>query len=198
MVMWRVVSSSQGSDLLVFDVLREKTLTVRDPVFARTAKLGDILIGRLYELNGTNYLSHMTMALPAAYELELKTYIMNAYQSYGSELGEDSSLDQFLRAHSSLFNAFLVSERSSHLRHLIGPGTPYADPRMGRERLDAATSRIREEKLKEAAAEKQHADDSHYTASGILLPGSKPEAQVVKPSEKQPSSSKILIPGRDI
>ncbi|MCE5257771.1 MAG: SEC-C domain-containing protein [Chloroflexi bacterium] len=201
MGLFRILGKLEGEDMLLFDALRESELTVRDGVFARAAATGDVLLGRLYELNGTRHLSHMTMALPAPYETELVVFITNAYRTYGSEQGEDSSWDQFLRSYSSLFNAFLISERSNSLRHLIGPGTPYADPALGRDKLTTAMARLREEKQKAATAEKQEIAGGRRTASGIILPGSaKPEpTNVVKPGGEQPAkSSSILVPGRDL
>ncbi|MHB9032533.1 MAG: YecA family protein [Anaerolineae bacterium] len=197
---YRILGFTPEEQILLYDPLREIEVTVRDSVYARNSEKGDLLVGRLYELDGVKYLSHMTMALPAAYEHELVAFIKNAYRNYGSEQGQESSWDSFMRTHSYLVNAFLLSERASALRPLIGAGTPYADPAQGRDQLVAAMTRLKAERQKEAA-EKKEAANGIRTSSGIILPGSaKTEApRVAKPGEeKPPKPPKILVPGRDI
>jgi hypothetical protein len=169
-------------------------------VYARTAAIGDVLVGRVYTVDGTHRLSHMTMALPAPFEESLAAFLKNAYHTYGSEQGETTSWDKFLRARSTLISAWLFSERTSGLRKLVGPGTPYANPALGRDKLIEETTRLRAEHQKEAA-QKQGQPGLRRTASGIILPGTpEPEPAPKQPApaaEQTPKPPRILIPGRD-
>lgn len=194
--LFRVVGF-QADDLLLYDPLRESELGVRDGVYARSASIGDVLIGRLYRVGEVNLLSHMTMALPAPFEESLVSFLKNAYTTYGTDQGETASWEQFLRVRATLISAWLLSERASNLRKLIGPGTPYANPALGREKLVAESTRLRAEQQKEAA-QKQGQPAVRRTAGGIILPGApEPAAQTAPPSSEQAPKPRILIPGRD-
>ncbi|MHB1355759.1 MAG: YecA family protein [Anaerolineae bacterium] len=196
--LYRIVDTAEDDLVPAYDTLRQTSVSLQDGVFARNAKVGDLMIGRLYQLNDANYLSHTTMVLPVPFEPELTAFITNAYQTYGSEQGQ-ASWDGFLRAQGHLFSAFLLSSHGRELHRLIGSGTPYIDPAIARDRLVAYTTHSREAQQKAAAA-KQEAPMGQRTASGIIVPGAPtpaPAASPVPPPEKQPKRPTILIPGRD-
>lgn len=196
--MLRIVDHAEGDLVPAYDPLRQTSLSIKDGVFARNTKSGDLLIGRLYQLDGINLLSHTTMVLPAPFEPELVMFLTNAYQLYGSEQGQ-ASWDAFLRAQGHLFNAFLLSSRGPELHRLIGPGTPYIDPAIARDKLLAYTARSRETQQKAAAA-KQEPSKGQRTAGGIIVPGAPTPAPATAPElppDKQPKRPTILIPGRD-
>lgn len=196
--LFRIVDSAEGDLIAVYDTLRQTSVSIQDGVFARNTKIGDLLIGRLYQLDDVNLLSHTTMALPAPFEPELVAFLTNAYQIYGSEQAQ-ASWDAFLRAQGHLFSAFMLSSRGHELHRLIGPGTPYIDPAIARDRLVTYTARSREAQQKAAAA-KQEAPMGQRTASGIIVPGAPTPALAAAPEpppEKQPKRPTILIPGRD-
>ncbi|NLV74906.1 MAG: hypothetical protein GXY52_09555 [Chloroflexi bacterium] len=195
MGLYRVAAKEPDDNLLLIDVLRGTELTVTDAVYQRNAVVGDLLIGRVYTLNDQPRLSHMTMALPAAYEAELSAYLVNAYRNYSGEAGTEASWDTFLRAHSMLFSAFLLSERSTHLRRNIGPGSPYADPAIGRDKLVEESARLANARRQAEAARRQGQAGTQRTASGIILPGAPPAPPEEAPVPERPST--ILIPGRD-
>jgi hypothetical protein len=196
--LYRILETAQGDVIPVYDVLRQTSLSLVDSVFARSSKAGELLIGRLYVLDDTNYISHTTMALPAPFETELSAFLANAHQTYGGAQGQ-ASWDTFLRAQGHLFNAFLLSAHGREFHRLIGPGTPYIDPAIARDRLAAFTTRNREAQQK-AAAVKQEMPVGQRTASGIIVPGAPtppPTAAPQLPPEMQPKRPTILIPGRD-
>jgi hypothetical protein len=196
--LYRIVDAYDGDLIPAYDTLRQTAIAIKDAVFARNTNIGDLLIGRLYQLDNIHRLSHTAMVLPAPFEPDLVAFLTNAYQVYGSEQGQ-ASWDTFLRVQGHLFSAYLLSARSRELRRLIGPGTPYIDPAVARDKLVAFTTRSREAQQK-ATAEKQGTSQANRTASGIILPGAPtpaPTATPESPAEKQPKRPTILIPGRD-
>lgn len=194
MGMFRVLSIGPGIALQVYDSLQKRELVVEDVVAARNAQQGDLLIGRLYELDGVKRLSLMTMILPAEYEPGLVAYVTNAYRVY-REQHPAATWDIFMRENGHLFQAYLLSPKAEALRSLIGPGTRYHDPVVGRDKLAEFTRQQR--RAEEEAAARPEEPVFHRTATGIILPGVEPQEEEVAPKEEPADRPHILIPGRD-
>ncbi|OGO06784.1 MAG: hypothetical protein A2Y73_06150 [Chloroflexi bacterium RBG_13_56_8] len=194
--LWRVMDMVDDR-LGLLDVLRGDRHEVQNAVLARNAEPGDLLVGRLYELDGALYLSHMTMMLPEEYEEDLVAYVTNAYTLY-KETHYQAGWDEFLREYGYIFNAYLLSSKAEALRSLIGPGTRYHDPAIARDKLRVFTNRQMAERQREARQREERRLSQHRTDSGIVLPGALPEeSEPSDQDEEVPSRSTILIPGRD-
>ena len=180
--------------LELYDCLRHKRLAVDEAVLSRNVQVGDVLIGRLYQLNGSKHLSPLTMILPEAYEPALVSYVTSAYERYVADHYQ-AGWDQFLRESGYIFNAYLLSTQGQALRPLIGPGTRFHDPAIARDRLRELTAHTRAERLRQEREATERRPSQHRTAAGIILPGAAPEAE---PEPKPSSRPTILIPGRDL
>ena len=192
------VERTEPTALTLYDPLRDEgDIRVVDAVLARAARRGDILIARIYELEGARRVTPSSLLLPAEFEPGLVEYAQNAYRTYVSERG-GASWHDFLRAHGHIFMAYLLSYRGEALRPLLGPGTRYHDPLTARDRLREFTRRQREEREEELRRE--HAAEygeplGTRTASGLLvLPGIEEEEGAEQEAPKRPT---ILLPGRD-
>jgi hypothetical protein len=197
--LFRALGFDSQGHLDLYDCLRQAKLTVHDASLARNVQRGDLLIGRLFELDGVKRMSYMTMVLPEAYEQGLVAYITNAYKLYQSEHFQ-ASWDEFLRVYGYIFVAYLLSDKAASLRSLIGPGTRFHDPAAGQDRLRAFTQRRLAERQEELRREEDRASEApaHRTAAGIIVPGEEPAA--ARPgAQKDETASRptILIPGRD-
>jgi hypothetical protein len=198
--LFRVLSVGAGGQLDLFDCLRRENLVVSNDMLARTAHESNLLIGRLFEMGGVKRLSLMTMILPKDYEPGLVDYVTNAYGIY-HDTHPQATWSEFLRENGHIFHAYLLSPKAEALRPLIGPGTPFHDPAVVREKLRAHTA----ERAKEVQAQKREAERAeraegpvHRTRTGIILPGAVEQPkQTGKPEEAKPKP-KILIPGRDL
>jgi hypothetical protein len=199
MGLFRLIEIMQDHRLAVYDPLQERELVVFDPLLARNAREGDLLIGRLFELDGQHRLSNMTLILPDDYETGLVDYVSNAYEIYQDEHPK-ATWDEFLRENGHLFNAFMLSSRGESLRSLIGRGTRFHDPAIFRDELREATAERERELRQEAQEERERASepaDTHRTRSGIIVPGEEPRETPEVEEEERPRQSGILIPGRD-
>jgi len=195
--MFRVLRpASEGSEL--YDCLRESHLTVDNPVLSRNVQPGDVLIGRLLNLNGLSHLSPLTMILPEEYELALTGYVANAHERYVTDHYQ-ASWDQFLRESGHIFQAYLLSPQAQALRALIGPGTRFHDPAISRDKLRASTARSRAEQKRQERNTAEGRLPEHRTTAGIILPGSASQAMPQANQEQEsPPRTKILIPGQDV
>ena len=208
MGLFRVVDRAEGDRLGLYDCLRQEDLRIGDMMLSRNTQRGDLLIGRLFELDGTKRLSMMTMILPEEYEPGLVEYVTNAYNLYRDEHYQ-ATWDEFLRECGHIFNAYLLSPRAESLRSLIGPGTRFHDPAITRDELRELTREREVETLEEMRAVEERQSPEHRTASGIILPGAVPQEEQPAPEEgrsvderhteqeEKPARSTILIPGRD-
>ncbi|MBC7237041.1 MAG: SEC-C domain-containing protein, partial [Chloroflexi bacterium] len=95
MGLFRVLEITDGR-IRAYDPLREEELQIEDRSLARLARPGELLVGRLFELDGAKRLSLMTMLLPGAYETPLVEYVRNAYHRYQEEHYQ-ATWDRFLR-----------------------------------------------------------------------------------------------------
>ncbi|MBC7255956.1 MAG: SEC-C domain-containing protein [Chloroflexi bacterium] len=192
------VERCSGGRLEALDLLREEPLTIADAIWARNAREGDLLAGRLYTLHGEHRLSRMTLLLPSQHEEPLVAYLRNAYTLYQDEHPK-ATWDEFLRENGHLVNAFLLSPRAEPLRAYIGPGTPYHDPARFRDRLREATRQAEEAQRRELA-ERERRREPPRTASGLILPGTvaAPQPQEERAQEEPTPRPRILIPGRDV
>ena len=181
--------------LALYDCLREGELEVSSAFLARVARIGDLLIGRQFELDGEQRLSPMTMLLPGDYEPDLVAYVTNAYGLYRDQHPE-ASWNEFLRESGHIFSAFLLSFKSESLRRLIGPGTRFRDPAVSRDRLHAFTTQRALEQQQEAREAERARPLEHRTSSGIILPG-QTQAEPADQKESEPAKPIILVPGRD-
>lgn len=196
--LFRVLAIGEEGQLELYDCLRQGGLSVQDEALARNAKLGDLLIGRLFELRDVKRLSYMTMILPGAFEQDLVAYVSNAYNRYMADHYQ-GNWDTFLRENGHIFMAFLLSPKAEPLRAQIGPGTPYADPARARDKLREFTLRRERERLRKEAEkeEEELLPAEHRTASGLIVPGMSPEEPRATEGRPQPKPT-ILIPGRDV
>jgi len=197
--LFRVLATESSRRLLnLYDSLHQRDLDVQDAMLSRTVQRGDLLVGRLFEVEGVRRLSFMTMILPSAFEPEMAAYVHNAYQRYVADHYQ-ATWDQFLRENGHLWNAYLLSHRGPSLRSLLGPGTRFHDPSISRDKLRAFTERRAAERAREMRKEEdQEALSLHRTATGIIVPGEAP-AEAPKPDQKgeAPKRPTVLIPGRD-
>lgn len=199
MVMVRHVRRASDERIEVFDPLREVDLAIVSRLMATNAHPGDLLIGRLYELDGTKRLSATTLILPASYEQPLGEYMRNAYRIYGDE-HPGETWDRFLRLHGYIMNSFLLSDRAQALRGLIGAGTRFYDPAGTRDRMrELALAQRQREGGGELATlgdlgPYQH---MHQSAGGIVLPGADEPKEASPTQDAPPRKPTILIPGRD-
>jgi len=195
---FRVLAIEGDGQLELYDCLHQGRLTVQDEMLARSAKQGDLLIGRLFELGGVKRLSYMTMILPEAFEQDLVAYITNAYNRYVADHYQ-ATWDTFLRENGHIFIACLLSPKAESLRSQIGPGTRYADPASARDKLREFTERrARERAREEAEKEEEPLPAEHRTTSGIIVPGMPLDEEEPRGEKGQaPSKPTILIPGRD-
>ncbi|MBM3190186.1 MAG: SEC-C domain-containing protein [Chloroflexi bacterium] len=199
MGLFRVLAVGPGTSLRLYDPLRQRELTVQDPMLARNALQGDLLVGRHLVLDGVNRLSLMTMILPKEHEPGLVGYVTNAYGLYREEHPK-ADWDVFLRENGHLFQAYMLSSRAEALRSLIGPGTRYHDPALARDKLAAHTRERMRREQEEAMEPEDREPLFHRTAAGIILPGAEREREPApSPREPAPEPSRphILIPGRD-
>ncbi|MBN1401319.1 MAG: SEC-C domain-containing protein [Anaerolineae bacterium] len=199
MGLFRVLELTGAEQLRVYDPLREQDLEIVDRSLAHNARAGDVLVGRLFELDGVRRLSLMTLVLPEEFEAPMGGYVRNARRLYEDEHPGTSGWDTFLRENGHLFNAFLLSPQVENLRSLIGPGTRFHDPADTRDQMRDFTLRRRRERQREMAEAEQEIPQTHRTASGLILPGSAPEREA--PGQEEPEESprpRILIPGRDL
>ena len=193
--LFRVLDMREDYGLELHDCLRGEEILVRDRTAARNGRSGDLLLGRLYELDGNNYLSPMTLILPGEYETVLVAYVSNAFELY-RDVHPESTWDEFLRENGHILNAALLSPGAGSFRHLVGPGTRFHDPATARDLLRDTTAELAREADREQAASERRQVPLHRTTSGIILPGAPPSEPAAE-GEKAPSRSKILIPGRD-
>ena len=201
MGMFRLVEIMEDYRLAVYDPLQERELVIFDPFLAQNAREGDLLVGRLFELEDEYRLSNMALILPNDYETGLADYVSNAYGIYQDE-HPTATWDEFLRENGHLFNAFMLSARGESLRSLIGAGTRFHDPAEFRDELRKATAERERELEEEARKERERTAepaDTHRTRSGIIVPGEEPRETTEEETEEEerPGRSGILIPGRD-
>ena len=200
MGLFRVIEVISNNHLELYDILRGAELTVWDTLLSRNASVGDLLIGRLFELAGQKRLSMMTMILPEEYEPGLTEYVRNAYRLHCEERA-NATWDEFLREYGHIFNAYLLSAQAEALRSLIGAGTHFYDPAETRDRLRSFTRKRAQEQRQERAQEleQRRRPAEHRTRTGIVLPGASPKAQepAKGASKPEPEKPRILIPGRD-
>jgi hypothetical protein len=189
-----------GDDrIAVYDPLRESEYEIASRLMATNGRPGDLLMGRLYELEGARHLSVTTLLLPAEYEQPLVEYVRNAYRICCDE-HPGASWEQFLRRHGHMMNIFLLSDRAQALRALIGPGTRFYDPAATRDRMREIQRRIRQQGDDD---ELMTLDDlepllhMHHTAGGIVLPGHEEPEEDEPAQDAPPKRPTILLPGRD-
>jgi len=200
--LYRVLDLSEGDRLSLYDCLRKEELQATDAMLSRNTWRGDLLVGRLFELDEVKRLSLMTMILPAEYEPGLVEYVTNAYRLY-QEQHHEATWDEFLRENGHIFNAYLLSHKAEALRSLIGPGTRFRDPAVTRDKMREFTSRRAKELGEESAAAKERAPQVHRTEAGIIVPGAAPTESTgqkeAEPAdqEQERAAPSILIPGRD-
>jgi hypothetical protein len=199
MGLFRIVELADADYLLrVYDPLRQQDLQIVDRSLAHNAHVGDVLVGRLFELDGAKRLSLMTLVLPEESEAPMVGYVRNAYLLYQGEHPGSGGWDEFLRENGHIFNAFLLSPQAEELRSLVGPGTRFHDPALTRDQMRTFTVARRRERQRERAEAEQQIPQTHRTASGLILPGSASEREA--PAQEEPKESprpRILIPGRD-
>ncbi|MGI6368150.1 MAG: SEC-C metal-binding domain-containing protein [Anaerolineae bacterium] len=197
--LYRYLARSGEEELSVFEPLTETTLSVRSRLLAQNAVPGDMLAGRVFELDGELRLTAATLVLPHQFEQPLVDYVRNAWQLYASEHpGADTT--QFLQANGHILNAFMLSDRAESLRGLIGPGTRFSDPAIVRDRMREITrtqQRIQQAAQTSSSAPLQSEAPVHRSASGIILPGAAEPEPAAQDSEQPSSRPTILIPGRD-
>lgn len=167
--MFRMELREDAEHINVHDCLRDRGLEIRDAMWASNAREGELFLGHLFELDGEQRLSHMTMLLPGDFEQPLRDYVTNAYELYHEE-HHQADWERFLLENGHIFNAFLLSSRAERLRSLIGSPTRFRDPAELRDRLRAARQRREREALEEQAHEMGQLPE-HRTSSGIILPG---------------------------
>jgi hypothetical protein len=197
--LFRVLAVEAGGRLELYDCLRREPLTANSDLLARSARDGNLLVGRLFELQGAKRLSLMTMLLPKDYELGLVEYVTNAYGIY-RDTHPQAAWGEFLRENGHIFHAYLLSPKAEALRPLIGPGTPFHDPVIVRDRLRAHTAeRARElQRQKEGAERAEREGPMHRTRTGIILPGAVEQPSAAGKQEEAKPKPRILIPGRDL
>jgi len=188
------VEAAAGQHLALRDLLRDQDTDADDAVLARTARRADLLIGRLYYMAQGQHFNPSTLLLPPDYEPGLVSYVRNAHQNHCATHGA-TDWDEFLRDYGYLFAAYLFSSRAEALRPLIGPGTPYHDPALARDRLREYTNRQRAARYTMQPDSDLPWPDETRTEAGIIVPGD-PE-QVAPSSAQQDRPSTVLIPGRD-
>ncbi len=199
MAMLRHVRRIGDDRIAAYDPLREAEHEVTSRLMATNARPGDLLVGRLYELQGAKHLSVATLLLPGEYEQPLAEYVRNAYSIYCDE-HPGTSWDRFLRLHGHLMNTFLLSDRAQALRALIGAGTRFYDPAATRDRMRELQQRVRQQA---DADELVTLDDlepmlhTRHTAGGIILPGGEEPDEGEPAQGAPPKRPTILIPGRD-
>lgn len=194
--LFRVLRSA-NERVELYDCLRQGHLEVADAALSRNVQVGDVLIGRLYQLGGLPHLSPLTMILPEAYELALVGYVKNAYDRYVADHYQ-AAWGRFLRETGYIFNACLLSAQADALRSLIGPGTRFHDPAIARDKLREFTASSRAEEQRQAREAAQGGPRVHRTPAGIILPGASPQEKPTRePEEEMPSRPRILVPGRD-
>ena len=203
--LYRIISLIDAERLGLYDCLHQEEIEVVDPSFARNARQGDLIVGRMYAFRGEQHLSMMSMLLPADYETGLTQYVQNAREYY---LGEhpDASWEEFLAANGHIFSAYLLSSQAESLRALIGPGTRFRDPAISRDKLRQWTQESREEAQRQQM-EAQRATNPYQPArpqlsrtdSGIILPGQAAQEPAAQPdTDEEDDKPHILIPGRDL
>lgn len=194
---YRVLDIASDARLRLFDLFRQQESEATDAVLARNAQRGDLVIGRLFELNGARRLGHLALLLPAEFEPGIVEYVTNAYALYRDD-HPAATWDDFLRENGHIVHAYLLSGKAASLRALIGPGTRYHDPAVTRDKLQESTlARIKElQQQQMQAAQRERETPMRRTTSGIVLPGAAP-VEPNKESEKPAAAPKILLPGRD-
>ncbi len=191
--LFRLLAVNAQGALELYDCLRQTVLRVRSDLLARVARPGNLLIGRLFELEGVKRLSTNTVILPADYEPGLLEYTHNAYAIY-RDTHPQATWDAFLRANGHIFQAYMLSPRGEALRSMIGPGTPYHDPAVLRDRMREHTAqRLRQQQQERQQAERKQAAVQR-TATGIIVPGAVESSSEPK---QEPPKPRILIAGRD-
>ncbi len=195
MGVFRITELGTEQHMVLYDPLREESLTIQSPTWSRNAQVGDLLIGRKYTLDGAKHLSYMTIALPQAFEQDLVAYVANAYHLFRDK-HMDATWGEFLREEGHIFHAFLLSPRAEPFRSLIGPGTRYHDPAIGRDRLREFTERALAEERRKRMREEEPPRRERRTGSGLILPGREEEPEQEGEGER-PARPTILIPGRD-
>jgi len=198
MGLFRVMAAGPAGNLKLYDGLRQEEFQAQDEPLARNSRQGDLVVGRLYELEGQRYLSSLSLLLPGDYEPGLTDYLIHAHQLYADAHYQQATWDGFLREYGHLFHAFLLSDRAQSLRALIGPGTRFHDPALLRDKLRAHTLH-RQQELAQKEMEAEEADlPMQRTETGLILPGVTPP-ESPKPGPKEPAAKPptILIPGRD-
>jgi hypothetical protein len=152
--------------------------------------VGDVLVGRLFELDGTPRLMMMTTLLPAEYEAPLSGFVAHAHEIYRDEHPQ-SGWSSFLRENGHLVNAFLISPRADALRALITRESRFHDPAVARDRLRHRSAQLA---LNDQQQQARADLPERRTDSGLVLPyGDAPQSQ--EGGGERPST--ILVPGRD-
>lgn len=198
MDLFRYIARKDEERLTVFEPLLETETVVRSRLLAQNARPGDLLVGRVYTLEGEPRLTSATLVLPREFEQPMVDYARNAQRRYLDE-HPGTTMEQFLRANGLIFNAFLLSDRAESLRGLIGPGTRFVDPAVVRDRMREIT---REQQRQQAARELATPDElrpqalTRRSAGGIILPGA--EEPHTEGDTSAPQRPTILIPGRDV
>jgi hypothetical protein len=190
--LFRVINQPSGGLVALYDLLHEHDLEVYDTSLARSAREGDVVTGRLFELGGVKRMSFMTMLLPSAMTGDLVAYVTNAYNLYHEE-HPSADWERFLRENGHIVNAYLLSPRAEAFHGLLGPGTRFHSPVPSRDRLRQLTLERAREQQREAQGEEAPA--MHRSAGGIILPGV--ESATSQSETESPSRSGLLIPGRD-
>ncbi|MFO7698060.1 MAG: SEC-C metal-binding domain-containing protein [Anaerolineae bacterium] len=196
---FRYQKRSDEEHLSVYDPLAERQLSLRSRLLAQNARPGDLLVGRVYALDGEHWLTPATLVLPRDFEQPMIEYVHNARRIYADEHPQ-ATLDQFLSANGHIFNAFLLSDRAESLRGLIGPGTRFLDPAITRDKMREIThEQQRQQAARDAAARSDPTPQiaTRRSAGGVVLPGAdSPEPDATAP-DAPPRRPTILIPGRD-
>jgi len=202
--LYRIIAIQDAQSLALYDCLRQEELEVIDPPFARNARQGDLIIGRVFVEDDSNHLSMMSMLLPPEYETGLTQYVQNAYEYY---LGDHPGApwDEFLRENGHIYSAYLLSSQAESLRALIGPGTRYHDPAVSRDKLRQWTQQAKEQEQREQMQARRGTGPQparpqlSRTETGIILPGQAAPEPSDQPDEPaQDNRPHILIPGRDL
>ncbi len=199
MTMLRYVQRGGDDRLLVYDPLREAEYEIVSRLMATNARPGDVLVGRVYEMEGAHYLSTTSLLLPEQHEQPLADYVRNAYRLYCDE-HPGASWERFLRTHGYILYTFLLTDRARALRSLIGPGTRFYDPAITRDRMREIDRQVRQQ---EEARELMTIEDleplldMRHTAGGIVLPGYEEPEEEPSAQGEPTERPTILIPGRD-
>lgn len=191
-IMARYVRRLGEGRVLLYEPLRAVEHVAMSRLLALNAQPGDVVVGRLYEVEGEKRLAATTLILPPEFEVPLDEYIQRAYQLYQEEHPTVSPED-FWKANGHLAHVFLLSEHAEGLRSLIGPGTRFYDPAVTRERMRAAAAAL-QSVAPEVISPFDLAPEQgvEKTSQGIVLP------RAEEPGEKDEQRPTILVPGRDI